>query len=103
MNRLQTLLEWLEKSPDDVFLHFGVAMEYLSMDHQEDALLKMEYISDRFPDYLPNYYLLGKHYEALGKNEKAIEIFDKGISLAIKQKEMKTAGELRSALEELTF
>lgn len=103
MNRLQTLLEWLEKSPDDVFLHFGVAMEYLSVNNSVEAIRKMEYILNHFPDYLPNYYQLGKQYELQNNNERAIEIFELGISLATQQKETKTAGELRSALEELSF
>lgn len=103
MQRLQTLLEWLEKSPDDPFLHFGIAMEYLSVNDSGKALEKMEYIYSQFPDYLPNYYQLGKHYESLNEHEKAIELYEKGISVALKQKENKTAMELRSALEELTF
>ncbi len=103
MQRLQTLLEWLERSPEDPFLHFGVAMEYLSMNDAGHALEKLEYIQDQFPDYLPTYYLLAKQLEAANLNEKAIEIYEKGITLAVSQKENKTAGELRSALEELTF
>ncbi len=103
MQRLETLLHWLEKSPEDPFLHFGVAMEYLSSDEHIKALEKMEYVYKNFPDYLANYYQLAKHYELLNNNEKAIEVYEKGIALALKQKENKTAGELRSALEELTF
>lgn len=103
MQRLQTLLEWLDKSPEDPFLHFGVAMEYLSANDSKKALEKMEYICAHFPDYLANYYQLAKHYESLNSNEKAIEIYEKGIALALRQNENKTAGELRSALEELTF
>ncbi len=103
MQRLQTLLDWLEKTPDDPFLHFGVAMEYLSMDDSRMALEKMEHIYHTFPDYLANYYQLAKHYESMDNNEKAIEVYEKGIALALKLKENKTAGELRSALEELTF
>ena len=103
MQRLQTLLEWLEKSPNDPFLHFGVGMEYLSANDSPKALEKMEYIYTVFPDYLANYYQLAKLYESLSNNEKAIELYEKGIELALQQKENKTAGELRSALEELTF
>ena len=87
----------------DPFLHFGVAMEYLSMNDGKNALDKLQYIHDRFPDYLPAYYLLAKQYESFNQTEKAVEVYEKGITLAISQKENKTAGELRSALEELTF
>lgn len=103
MQRLQTLIQLLQQSPDDPFLHFGIAMEYLSMDEAEKALDKMLYIKDHFPEYLPNYYLLAKQLEGFNETDKAIEVYEKGISLALELKENKTAGELRSALEELTF
>ena len=103
MQRLQTLLGWLEITPHDPFIHFGIAMEYISMDDHEKALQKMEFILEGFPDYLANYYQLAKQYEIAEAKEKAIEVYEKGISLALKQNETKTANELRSALEELIF
>ncbi len=103
MQRLKILLEWLKKSPDDPFLHFGIAMEYLSGNDTKLALEKMEYIVTLFPEYLANYYQLAKLYEQLNENDKAVEIYKKGIELALVQQDKKTAGELRSALEELTF
>lgn len=103
MQRLQTLTDLLKQTPEDPFLHFGVAMEYLSMHEQEKALEKMLYIMDGFPAYLPNYYLLAKQLEHFSETDKAIDVYEKGIALALELKENKTAGELRSALEELTF
>lgn len=103
MNRIQILEDWILKTPTDPFLHFGVAMEYLSLGDTAAALEKMEYVRNRFPNYLANYYQLAKLYETTGDNDKAIQTYEDGIALALQQKEMKTAGELRSALEELTF
>jgi len=103
MERLQTLLKFIEETPSDPFLHFAVAMEYLSINDLENALIKMEFVTQNYSGYLPHYYQLAKLYEQLQHTEKAIETYEKGIELAFKQKELKTAGELRSALEELTF
>lgn len=103
MQRLKILQDMLEKSPNDPFLHFGIAMEYLSSDTLDLALEKMEYISEYFPDYLANYYQLAKLYETKNNETKAIVTYEKGIELAQQQGDRKTAGELRSALEELTF
>lgn len=103
MQRLKILLDWLEKSPNDPFLHFGIAMEYLSSNSLDLALEKMEYIAEHFPDYLANYYQLAKLYETKNDEVNAIATYEKGIALAQQQGDKKTAGELRSALEELTF
>ncbi|MDI1233085.1 MAG: tetratricopeptide repeat protein [bacterium] len=103
MQRLKILQDWLEKSPNDPFLHFGIAMEYLSSELIAEALEKLEYISEQFPDYLANYYQLAKLYETNNNENKAIATYEKGIEIAQQQGDKKTAGELLSALEELTF
>ncbi|MES2617167.1 MAG: tetratricopeptide repeat protein [Bacteroidota bacterium] len=103
MDRIQILSDWIKQTPDDPFLHFGLAMEYLSISDTDKALQKMEEVFHLFPDYLANYYQLAKLYETLSKTDDAINIYEKGIALALLQKETKTANELRSALEELTF
>lgn len=103
MDRLKALLQFIKETPSDPFLHFGVAMEHLSINDEKNALDKMEFIFQNFPNYLPNYYQLAHLYENIQENDKAISIYEKGITLALAQNEVKTAGELRSALEELTF
>ena len=103
MQRLKLLQDWLEKTPNDPFLHFGIAMEYMSSESYSLALEKFELIAIRFPDYLANYYQLAKLYETNGNENKAIAVYEKVIELAQQLGDKKTAGELRSALEELTF
>lgn len=103
MDRLTALLNFVAQTPSDPFLHFGIAMEYLSLNNEIKALEKMEFIFQNFPNYLPNYYQLAHLYENIQENDKAIDVYEKGIALALTQNEAKTAGELRSALEELTF
>lgn len=103
MSRLETLEKLLEASPGDLFLHYGVAMEYLSASDLEKASGKLEWIMDQDPSYLAVYYQLAKLYEEQGKKDEAVTVYEKGIAVASSQKDMKTLGELRSAMEELTF
>lgn len=93
----------LEASPGDLFLHYGVAMEYLSASDVERASGKLEWIIQQDPFYLAVYYQLAKLYEQQGKREEAVAMYERGIDVASSQKDMKTLGELRSAMEELTF
>lgn len=103
MSRLESIIQLLKQSPDDVFLLYAEAMEYISEGNNNKAIDKLESIRIRFPDYLPLYYQLAKQYEQINQTDNAIQIYEIGIELAINKKEKKTELELRSALEELTF
>lgn len=93
----------LELQPDDVFLHYALAMELVSEQKTEEAAKKLNDIRLTFPDYLPVYYQLGGLLAEAGQTDVAVKVYEQGIALAIRTGEAKTASELRSALEELTF
>ena len=103
MERLESLNKMLESNPDDLFLHYALAMEYLSAEEDILAAEKLEWIKSNAPEYLALYYQLAKLYEKMNEQEKAITIYELGIEVAKQQKETKTMNELRSALEELIF
>jgi Tfp pilus assembly protein PilF len=103
MDRVESLNKMLESHPEDLFLHYALAMEYLSAGDDALAMEKLEWIRLKTPAYLALYYQLAKVYEKLEETEKAIDIYEQGIEVAREQKEMKTMNELRSALDELIF
>ncbi len=103
MDRVKSLQKMLETSPDDLFLHYALAMEYLSAGEDVLAMEKLEVIKTMSPSYLALYYQLAKIYEKMGEAEKAIDTYEQGIEVAREQNETKTMNELRSALEELIF
>ncbi len=103
MNRKETLLNFLEKSPQDTFLLYAMAMELMS---EQDFLKAIEYLlktKDINSDYLALYYQLGYCYEQIQDEEKAILAYQLGIEIAQKQNEKKTEMELLSALEQLIY
>lgn len=102
-NRIEILTEMLIESPNDVFLNYAFAMEKLSLSDFNSCVEILEKIKTIDAQYLPLYYQLAKVYEKLSLNDLAINTYEQGIELAISLKEQKTANELRSALEELTF
>ncbi len=103
MNRIGVIQQMLADNPEDVFLHYALAMEFMSIQNNTAAIEQLEWIRHAQSDYLPLYYQLAHLYEAGGDNEKAIETYEAGIALADTLNDHKTRGELRSALEELTF
>ncbi|MBX7205833.1 MAG: tetratricopeptide repeat protein [Bacteroidia bacterium] len=95
---MKQLLKFLEETPDDDFLNYAIAMEYMGAGDLDKALELLMNLKERNPEYLATYYQLGKILETKSETEKARSIFKRGHELAIKQKENKTAAELQSAI-----
>lgn len=96
--RLQKLKEMEAQKPNDVFLKYAIALEYVSVGKDEEAKLILEGLLMLSPDYIATCYQLGKLYERLGENEKAIAVYQKGVELARKNGDKKNLGELNEAI-----
>lgn len=81
-NRLQKLLEFLENEPNDPFLKYALATEYLRLNEGETALGYYEDLIVNHPDYVGTYYHLGKLYEALARKDDAIRTYQNGMAVA---------------------
>ena len=81
-DRLTKILAMLEQMPNDPFLRYGAALEYVSSGDDIHAEQYFEWILTNHPDYLPMYYQLGKLLERKPETDKAIEIYNLGIKLA---------------------
>lgn len=103
MDRKSQIIKLLQDSPEDVFLRYALAMEYMSLGQSEEAINALESLKASHPDYLPIYYQLAKLFETVNRTDEAIQTYEKGMEIAEQSKDRKTFGELRSALEELTF
>jgi len=100
--RLEQLFRFHEEDPHDPFPVYGLALEYLKIDVQKSEKYFDELVV-HFPDYLPTYYHAAKLKAELGKREIAIDLYKKGIDLAIRAQDRSTQRELQSAYDELTF
>ncbi|TZF84692.1 tetratricopeptide repeat protein [Pedobacter sp. BS3] len=81
-NRLQKLLEFLESEPDDPFLKYALATEYLRLNETGQALAYYEDLVNKHHDYVGTYYHLGKLYEALNRKDDAIKTYREGMTVA---------------------
>ena len=83
-NRLDQLLQFIEHEPNDAFLQYALATEYLRINKLDKALFYYENLINNHPDYVGTYYHLGKLYEQLNRKEDAITTYQLGSQVAKK-------------------
>lgn len=96
--RLTKLLTMEQANPDDAFIKFAIALEYVNAGKDELALPYFELLAGKHPHYQPLYYHLGKLYERTGALNEARKIYTAGFKIAQSSGDLKTAGELTEAL-----
>lgn len=101
--RLQKLMDYLAKDPNDSFSRYAIALEWLKQGKKEDAVLYFEELLKRDPNYVGTYYQLGKIYVAEKKDELAKQTYKKGIEIATSLQNLHAKSELQSALNELMY
>jgi len=99
MDRLEGLKLLVEESPQDRFARYGLAMELSSQGRLEESLGEFRALMFLDPDYVASYFQAGQTLEKLNRVEEAREVYRKGIEVAARRGDMKTRGELESALE----
>jgi tetratricopeptide (TPR) repeat protein len=99
--RLKKLLQWEAEKPDDAFLKYAIAEEYVSAGRDIEALKYFTLLLKKFPEYLPTYYQLGKLMERIGKVDEAKAVYERGKEIAQAAGDTKTLRELKEAQEQL--
>jgi Tfp pilus assembly protein PilF len=101
-NRLNQLLEYYQEEPNDPFNIYALALEYSKYDAAK-AKEFFDLLLDKHEDYIPTYYHAARLYQDTGQKEKAVRLYEKGITIARKHHDLKAARELQSAYDELLF
>ncbi len=101
--RKEKIITFLSKDPESSFLLFALAKEYESDGETEAAIATYIKLLDSNVGYTGAYYHLGKQYELLADNEKAIAIYKQGMVICHQHKALHDASELRGALDNLTM
>jgi tetratricopeptide (TPR) repeat protein len=96
VDRLEKLLEFIKNEPDDPFLKYALATEYLRINQTDKALVYYEELVDKHPNYVGTYYHLGKLYEALNRNEDAIKTYETGMKITREQRDNHAFSELQA-------
>ena len=99
--RIEKLKEIIAKDPSDSFSQYALALEYKSINEPLTAIEILEQLIRRDEEYLPAYHQLGQLLGKMNKTQEAKLIYRKGMDLAVRQNDEKTAKEMREELEEL--
>jgi lipopolysaccharide biosynthesis regulator YciM len=100
--RLQKLRDMIRQQPDDIFLKYALAMEFLGMQETDQAIGLFNDVLQADPDHVAAYYQLGKIFEARGEDNAAISCFEKGLEAAKMKNDQRAIREMKAALDELT-
>lgn len=101
MDRINKLKEFLAVNPNDSFLKHALALEYVKTGDTGMARSIFEELLENEPGYVGSYYHLARLLESLGKNEEAIQWYEKGMQAAKTAGDQHAYNELRAAYENL--
>jgi folate-binding protein YgfZ len=91
----------LEIDPVDQVANFGLGSIYLETGRYEEGLLPLNTVVEKFKDYSAAYLLLGKTLEKLAENEKAIDVYKKGIAIASKKGDLMPLKDMQHRMNQL--
>ena len=96
MTRLDKLLEFYKNEPNDEFLKYALATEYLRLNETDKSLVYYEDLVNNHPRYVGTYYHLGKLYEALNRIDDAIKTYEAGMLIAKELRDNHALSELKT-------
>jgi thioredoxin-like negative regulator of GroEL len=101
MTRRAKLEQMLEKSPQDTFLNFGLAMELAKEGQTEEALAQFDRVLQIDPSYLTAYFQKGSTLINAGRVPDARAVLSAGIATAYATGDLHAASEMQALLDTL--
>jgi len=99
--RVEMFKKVLEIDPADQVANFGLGSIYLETGRYEEGLGPLNTVVEKFKDYSAAYLLLGKTLEKLSQNEKAIDVYKKGIAAASKKGDLMPLKDMQNRMNQL--
>ena len=100
-SRIEALRTILQTSPNDCFVRYGLAQEYVKAGDDAAAIDEFARILEIDSSYQAAYYHAGKAYQRLGRFDEARAAFEQGVEVSIANGNAHARSELQAALSEL--
>ena len=100
--KIKELENMIAQNPNNPLMHYTLGIEYLRAEKPAKATDVLQKAIDLQPDYSAAYRELGKALIKLKSNNKAIDIFNKGIAVAEGKGDIQTAKEMRVFLKRIS-
>lgn len=97
--RLEAFRKFVERSPDDAFARYSLAMALRAAGRGDEAVTEFRELARRAPEYVPTYLMLGQTLEALERDAEAAQAYQDGVAQATRKNDGHAASELTQALE----
>ena len=97
--RLEAFRKMVERSPDDAFARYSLAMGLRAAGRAGEAAAEFGELARRQPDYVPSYLMWGQVLESLGRRSEAAGAYRRGVAAARKAGNDHALSELSRALE----
>lgn len=97
--RLEAFRKFVERSPDDAFARYSLAMALRAAGRGDEAVAEFRELTRRAPEYVPTYLMLGQTLEALERDAEAAQAYQDGVAQATRKNDGHAASELTQALE----
>jgi predicted Zn-dependent protease len=98
--RITELEAILAEEPNDLFVHYALALEWAKVDLQT-GIAKLIILIESWPAYVPAYHRLAQYYEQAGNEARALDFARNGLLHAKAQNDSWAARELQALVEEL--
>ncbi|MGA8265397.1 MAG: hypothetical protein WB779_13220 [Ignavibacteriaceae bacterium] len=100
-NRLESLLKLLEKEPNDSFLLYGIALEYMSANNFEEAEKYFKSLLKNDAKYVPAYMQYAQLKERQNEIAAAKGLYIEGTHIAKENGDKHATKEMEEFLDEL--
>lgn len=99
--RQQQIEALLAEDPDDPFLRYGLAMEYVGQHDDATAVRYFRELIAASPDYVPAHQQIGQALARLERVAEARAAFTQGVAVARRAGEQHAADEMQGFLDGL--
>jgi predicted Zn-dependent protease len=96
--RIQAFRAFVERSPDDPFARYSLAMALRAAGQGPGAAAEFQELCRRKPEYVPAWLMLGQTLESLGRDAEAARAYEDGMAAAARANDNHARDELGQAL-----